>query len=71
MRLVWSREARENLIEIEDFIARDSLERAIRFIDALIDHAEGMMLQLQYGAGEALILNTALEIHENEQFRNS
>src|SRR6266568_3148426 len=40
MRLAWSREAGENLVEIEDFIARDSLERAIRFIDDLIDHAE-------------------------------
>jgi len=43
MRLAWSREARENLVEIEEYIARDSLERAIRFIDALIDHAEAML----------------------------
>jgi toxin ParE1/3/4 len=43
MRLVWSREASENLVEIEDFIARDNLERAIRFIDALIDHAEAIL----------------------------
>ena len=40
MPLIWSREARENLVDIEDFIARDSLERAVRFVDALIDHAE-------------------------------
>jgi len=40
MCLTWSREARENLVDIEDFIARDSMERAVRFIDALIDHAE-------------------------------
>ena len=40
MKVLWSREACENLAEIEDFIARDSLERAVRFVDALIDHAE-------------------------------
>lgn len=40
MSVKWSREARENLTEIEDFIARDSLARAVRFVDALIDHAE-------------------------------
>ena len=39
MRVTWSREASENLAEIEVFIARDSLERAVRFVDALIDHA--------------------------------
>ena len=40
MRLTWSRETGENLVEIEEFIARDSMERAVQFIDALIDHAE-------------------------------
>jgi toxin ParE1/3/4 len=43
MRLTWSREASENLAEIENFIARDSLERAFRFVDALIDHAETIL----------------------------
>lgn len=43
MRITWSREASENLVEIEDFIARDSQERAVRFIDGLIDHAEAML----------------------------
>jgi toxin ParE1/3/4 len=43
MRLTWSRETSENLAEIEVFIARDSLERAVRFIDALIDHAETIL----------------------------
>ena len=42
MNIIWSQEARDNLVEIEDFIARDSLERAIRFVDALIDHAESV-----------------------------
>lgn len=39
MTVVWSREAAENLLEIEEFIARDSPERAALFVDALIDHA--------------------------------
>jgi plasmid stabilization system protein ParE len=43
MRVTWSREASENLVEIEEFIARDSLERAVRFVDALIDHAEAIL----------------------------
>ncbi|MDA8414985.1 MAG: type II toxin-antitoxin system RelE/ParE family toxin [Desulfobacteraceae bacterium] len=40
MSVTWSQEAGENLLDIEDFIARDSLERAVRFVDALIDHVE-------------------------------
>ena len=43
MRITWSREASENLVEIEDFIARDSRERAVLFIDALIDYAEAIL----------------------------
>jgi plasmid stabilization system protein ParE len=43
MRVTWSREASENLAEIEDFIARDSLARAVRFVDPLIDHAETIL----------------------------
>ena len=43
MSVTWSREAGENLVEIEEFIARDSLERAVRFVDALIDHAEAIL----------------------------
>ena len=43
MSVIWSQEAGENLFDIEEFIARDSLERAVRFIDALIDHAETIL----------------------------
>ena len=43
MIITWSQEASENLIDIEEFIARDSLERAARFVDALIDHAEAIL----------------------------
>jgi plasmid stabilization system protein ParE len=44
MRVTWSREASENLVEIEDYIARDNLERAVRFVDALIDHTETILV---------------------------
>ena len=43
MNVTWSQEAGENLVDIEEFIARDSLERAVRFVDALIDHAEAIL----------------------------
>lgn len=43
MRVTWSREAGENLVEIEEFIARDCVERAVRFVDNLIDHAEAIL----------------------------
>lgn len=44
MSIIWSREARESLAEIEEFIARDSVERAVHFVDALIDHAEALLV---------------------------
>jgi toxin ParE1/3/4 len=43
MIVTWSQEAGENLFDIEDFIARDSLERAVRFVDALLDHVEAIL----------------------------
>lgn len=43
MSVTWSQKAGENLLDIEDFIARDSLERAVRFVDALIDHVEAIL----------------------------
>ena len=43
MSVTWSREAGENLVDIEEFIARDSVERAVRFVDAFIDHVEAIL----------------------------
>lgn len=40
MRLIWTLEALEKLIEIEDFIATDNPERAKTFIDELIEYTE-------------------------------
>ena len=43
MSVTWSQEAGENLVDIEEFIARDSVERAVQFVDAIIDHAEAIL----------------------------
>jgi plasmid stabilization system protein ParE len=43
MSVTWSQEAGENLVDIEEFIARDSVERAVRFVDALIDQTEAIL----------------------------
>jgi len=43
MIVTWSQQAGENLVDLEEFVARDSLERAVRFVDALIDHAEDIL----------------------------
>jgi plasmid stabilization system protein ParE len=43
MNVTWSREAGENLVDIEEFISRDSVECAVRFVDTLIDHAEAIL----------------------------
>ena len=40
MKIRWSYEALERLIEIEDYISKDSSVRAIQFVDQLIEHAE-------------------------------
>ena len=43
MSITWSQEAGENLVDTEEFIARDSVERAVRFVDALIDQTEAFL----------------------------
>ncbi|MDD5344611.1 MAG: type II toxin-antitoxin system RelE/ParE family toxin [Smithella sp.] len=40
MKIRWSHEALDRLIEIEEYIAKDSSVRAIQFVDQLIEHAE-------------------------------
>ncbi|MBL7128814.1 MAG: type II toxin-antitoxin system RelE/ParE family toxin [Ignavibacteria bacterium] len=42
MRVVWTNEALERLIEIEGFIAQDSPQRAERFVDYLIKQGESI-----------------------------
>ena len=40
MKVTWTHEALAQLIEIEDFISQDSPERAVKFVDQIIEHAE-------------------------------
>lgn len=40
MRLKWTNEALMRLFEMEDFISQDSPERAGKFVDQIIEHAE-------------------------------
>ncbi|MBW2651414.1 MAG: type II toxin-antitoxin system RelE/ParE family toxin [Deltaproteobacteria bacterium] len=40
MKIIWTQEALEQLIEIEDYISKDSGDRAERFVNQLIEHAE-------------------------------
>lgn len=42
MKLVWTHEALERLTGIENYISNDSPERAARFVDQLIAHAESL-----------------------------
>ena len=42
MKIKWTHEARERLFEIEDFISQDSPERAEKFVDQIIEHAESL-----------------------------
>jgi len=40
MKIRWSHESLERLIEIEEYISKDSRDRAIKFVDQLIEHAD-------------------------------
>jgi len=40
LKVIWSNESLKQLIEIEQFISKDNPERAIIFIDKLIDRGE-------------------------------
>lgn len=51
MKLLWTEEAISNLREIEEFIARDNAETAIKFVDELIDKAETLLENPKKGRG--------------------
>ena len=42
MKIRWTHESLDQLIEIEDYISKDSPARAIHFVDQLIEHAESL-----------------------------
>ncbi len=43
MKLLWTRESLDRLLEIESYIAKDSAERAAKFVDSIIAHAEDLL----------------------------
>jgi toxin ParE1/3/4 len=43
MPIIWTQEALGKIIEIEDYIARGNPERAVKFVDQLIEHAESLL----------------------------
>jgi toxin ParE1/3/4 len=42
MDIIWTQEALDRLIEIEDYISKDSPDRAVRFVDQIIGRAESL-----------------------------
>ena len=40
MKIKWTHEALDRLIEIEEYISKDCPSRAVQFMDQLIEHAE-------------------------------
>ena len=42
MKVVWTEQAWERLLEIEQFIGRDDPTIAARLVDKLIDRSEGL-----------------------------
>jgi plasmid stabilization system protein ParE len=55
MKILWTREAFVQLTAIEDFIAKDNAERAAKFVDEIIAHAESscpVNLYRKNGAGD-------------------
>jgi toxin ParE1/3/4 len=43
MKILWTRESVHRLAELEEFIAKDSAERAVKFVDSIIAHAEELL----------------------------
>lgn len=40
MKLIWTRESLENIIEIENYISQDNPSKAVEFTDLLIEKCE-------------------------------
>jgi len=49
MKIIWTQEALDQLTEIEDYISQDSPERALKFIDQLIEHTSPLSDQPRSG----------------------
>ena len=44
MKVIWTKESFKRLTEIEDYIAKDNPDRAIRFINKLIKRGESISI---------------------------
>lgn len=42
MKIIWTKESLNRLIEIEEYISKDSPERAVKFIDKLINRGKSL-----------------------------
>lgn len=60
MKIVWTREALDRLIEIENFIAQDSAQRAEEFIDHMIERSEILKTNEKIGRIVPEISNTSI-----------
>ena len=49
MKIIWTREALENIIEIEEYISQDNPLKAIEFTDYLIDKCEYLISNPEIG----------------------
>jgi plasmid stabilization system protein ParE len=69
MKIVWTHEALEHLTEIEDYISKESPERAARFVDQLIEHKELLSGKPRMGrtVEEALVIIETLPSVEEEE----
>jgi hypothetical protein len=47
MKVIWSKESLDNLLEIENYISQDSPEMAIEFTDYLIEQAKYLKITLR------------------------
>jgi len=43
MKIIWTREALENIIEIENYISEDNPHKAVEFTDLLISKCESLI----------------------------
>ncbi|MCX5837281.1 MAG: type II toxin-antitoxin system RelE/ParE family toxin [Deltaproteobacteria bacterium] len=60
IKIKWTNEALERLFEIEDYISQDSPERAGRFVDQIIEHAESLSDKPLRGRTVPEIANTEI-----------
>ncbi len=60
MKVIWTKEDLEKLSEIEEFISRDSPNRAESFINFLIEQGETLLINPLIGRVVPEILNPAI-----------